>query len=234
MLDDLVAESDVFIQNYRVGTADRIGVGYERLRAINPRLIYCSISGYGEEGPYAGYPGQDLVIQGYSGSLWAVGRVSDPPMPNALWSADVLSGYQAAIGILAAVIARQRTGEGQRVDVSMLATVMDCEIQELTTHLNSGLLPGRTAEVSAHGWIGAPYGVYQTADGYITIAYMPLEGLAEVIGAPELMESTRSRTASSTAMTWCASSPASWLSAVGRLARGVDRPRLHGGAGLHL
>ncbi len=186
VLDALVAASDVFIQNYRVGTADRIGVGYERLRKINPRLIYCSISGYGEEGPYAGNPGQDLVIQGYSGSLWAVGRASDPPTPNALWSADVLSGYQAAIGILSAVIARQRTGEGQRVDVSMLATVMDTEVQELTTHLNSGLLPGRTEEMSAHGWIGAPYGVYQTADGYITIAYMPIEGLAEVIGAPAL------------------------------------------------
>ncbi len=188
VFDSLVAASDVVVQNFRVGTADRIGVGYERLRKINPRLIYCSISGYGEVGPYAANPGQDLVIQGYSGSLWAVGRSSDPPTPNALWSADVMSGYQAAIGILAAVIARQRTNEGQRVDVSMLATVMDCEVQELTTHLNSGLLPERTEEPSAHGWIGAPYGVYETADGYMTIAYMPIEGLAEVIDAPELAE----------------------------------------------
>lgn len=186
--DALVAVADVFIQNYRVGTAERIGVGYERLSKINPRLIYCSISGYGEVGPYARHPGQDLVIQGYSGSLWAVGRKDDPPIPNALWATDVMSGYQAAIGILSAVIARQRTGTGQRVDVSMLATVMDCEIQELTTHLNSGLLPTRTAEPSAHGWIGAPYGIYATADGFLTLAYMPIEGLAEVIGCPELAE----------------------------------------------
>jgi crotonobetainyl-CoA:carnitine CoA-transferase CaiB-like acyl-CoA transferase len=184
--DALVETADVLIQNYRVGTAERIGIGYERLRKINPRLIYCSISGYGEVGPYASRPGQDLVIQGYSGSLWAVGRESDPPIPNALWSADVMSGYQAAIGILSAVIARQHTDEGQRVDVSMLATVMDCEIQELTTHLNSGLLPTRTAEPSAHGWIGAPYGIYATADGFLALAYMPIEGLAEISDCPEL------------------------------------------------
>ena len=182
----LVRDADVFIQNFRVGTADRIGVGYDKLHEINPKLVYCSISGYGEVGPYAYRAGQDLIIQGYSGSLWAVGREDDPPIPNALWAADVMSGYQAAIGILSAVIARSRLGEGQKVEVNMLATVMDCEIQELTTHLNSGLLPMRTKEPSAHGWIGVPYGIYRTQDGYIALAYIPIEDLAEIIECEEL------------------------------------------------
>ena len=182
----LVRDADVFIQNFRVGTADRIGVGYDKLYKINPKLIYCSISGYGESGPYAYRAGQDLIIQGYSGSLWTVGREDDPPIPNALWAADVMSGYQAAIGILSAVIARSRLGEGQKVEVNMLATVMDCEIQELTTHLNSGLLPERTKEPSAHAWIGAPYGIYETADGYIALGYVPIDELAEVLECEEL------------------------------------------------
>jgi crotonobetainyl-CoA:carnitine CoA-transferase CaiB-like acyl-CoA transferase len=99
-----------------------------------------------------------------------------------------MSGYQAVIGILSAVIARRWLGEGQKVEVSMLATVMECEIQELTTHLVSGQLPTRSAEPSAHGWIGAPYGIYETADGHIVLAYVPLGELAEVIGCSELLK----------------------------------------------
>ena len=171
----LVRNADVFLHNFRVGTVERLGVSYDDLRPLNPQLIYCSISGYGETGPSTRRAGQDLVIQGYSGSLWAVGTAADPPTPNALWAADVMSGYQAAIGILAAVIARRQLGEGQKVEVNMLATVMECEIQELTTHLVSGQLPTRTEEPSAHGWIGAPYGIYATADGYLALAYVPLD-----------------------------------------------------------
>ena len=117
----------------------------------------------------------------------------------------------------------------------MLATVMDTEVQELTTHLNSGLLPGRTEEMSAHGWIGAPYGVYQTADGYITIAYMPIEGLAEVIGAPALAKLNKvedgfdHRDEIVRMVAERARRPF-----VGRVARRAGRPRLHGRAGLHL
>jgi crotonobetainyl-CoA:carnitine CoA-transferase CaiB-like acyl-CoA transferase len=187
-LHDLVRVSDVFLQNYRVGTAERLGVGYEQLRAINPRLIYCSISGYGEEGPYAGRPGQDLVIQCYSGSMWSVGRAGDAPTPSALWAADAITGYQAAIGILGALQARQRTGAGQKVHVAMLAAIMDCQMQELTTHLNLGLVPERPQTPSAHAWLPAPYGVYPTADGYITLAMAPLTVLGEALGIPRLAD----------------------------------------------
>lgn len=186
----LVRASDVFIQNYRVGTAERLGIGYAQLCEINPRLVYCSISGYGEDGPYRLRPGQDLVIQGYSGSMWSVGSRQRPPSPGALYAADALAAYQAAIGILAALWARERTGRGQKIAVSLLAAAMDCQIQEITTHLNLAILPERTEEPLAHAWINAPYGVYQTSDGYITLAMAPLHILGEALDNERLRQMT--------------------------------------------
>ncbi len=185
---ELVRESDIFVQNFRVGTAERLGVSYEQLREINPRIIYCSISGYGEHGPYSGRPGQDLVVQGYSGSMWSVGSKNDPPLPGALWAIDAMTAYQAAIGILAALWARARTGCGQKVTVNMLAVAMDCQAQELTTHLNLNILPERSAAPFAHAWVTAPYGVYRTADGYLTLAQVPLHLLGEALDNNRLRE----------------------------------------------
>jgi crotonobetainyl-CoA:carnitine CoA-transferase CaiB-like acyl-CoA transferase len=189
-LYELVKISDVFIQNYRVGTAERLGAGYEQLREVNPRIVYCSISGYGEQGPYRMRPGQDLVIQGYSGSMWSVGSKHDLPMPGALWAADAMAAYQAGIGILAALWARQRTGEGQKVEVNMLGVTMDAQTQELTTYLNLGILPERSEESSAHAWIPAPYGVYKTADGFIVLAMAPTHVLGEALDSDRLRELT--------------------------------------------
>jgi crotonobetainyl-CoA:carnitine CoA-transferase CaiB-like acyl-CoA transferase len=178
---DLVAGADVFIQNFRHGTAERLGVGYEQLREINPRLVYCSISGYGSSGPYRDRPGQDLVVQGYSGSMFSVGSAADDPEPGALWAADVMTGYQAAIGILAALSARERLGVGQKVEVDMFSVVLDAQLQELVTYLNTGRQPQRSAEPSAHAFIPAPYGVYRTSDGWVTLAMTPLAALGEVL-----------------------------------------------------
>jgi crotonobetainyl-CoA:carnitine CoA-transferase CaiB-like acyl-CoA transferase len=177
----LVAQSDVFIQNYRVGTAERLGVGYEQLRHVNPRLVYCQITGYGEGGPYRDYPGQDLLLQGYSGSMWSVGSKDDPPQPGALWAADAMSAYQAAIGILAALQERERSGEGQKVSVDMWSVVMDCQTQEFTTYLNCDVLPERTGEPFAHAWSNPPYGAYPTRDGYILLAQLPIDTLGEAL-----------------------------------------------------
>ncbi|MCC5947363.1 MAG: CoA transferase [Nitriliruptoraceae bacterium] len=177
----LAAEADVFIQNFRHGTAERLGVGYEQLHAINPGLVYCSISGYGSSGPYRDRPGQDLVLQGYSGSMFSVGKAGDPPAPSALWAADVMSGYQAVIGILGAVIARGRSGEGQLVEVDMLSVVLDSQAQELVTYLNTGRSPQRTEEDGAHASIPAPYGCYRTADGWLTLAMCNLSDLGEAL-----------------------------------------------------
>lgn len=178
---DLVRESDVFIQNFRQGTAERLGIGYEQLSQINPNLVYCSISGYGSSGPYRDRPGQDLILQGYSGSMFSVGALGDDPTPSALWGADVMTGYQAAIGILAALHARETIGRGQHVEIDMLSVVMDCQLQEIVTFLNSGVMPHRTEERTAHGSIPAPYGIYKTRDAWLTLAMVPLNILGEVL-----------------------------------------------------
>ncbi len=185
---DLVKTADVLIQNFRAGVTDRLGVGFEDLARINPRLVYCSISGYGQSGPYRDRPGQDLVVQGYSGSMWSVGKAGDPPIPGALWAADTMTGYQAVIGILGALMARAHTNRGQHVDVDMLSVVMDAQSQELVTFLNTGIEAQRSEESSAHVAITAPYGVYETADGWITLAMCPLPALGEAIGVDRLKE----------------------------------------------
>jgi crotonobetainyl-CoA:carnitine CoA-transferase CaiB-like acyl-CoA transferase len=181
VMHDLVGQADVLIQNFRVGTADRIGIGYEQLHEINPRLIYCAITGYGSTGPYRNRAGQDLVLQGYSGSMWSVGKLADPPLPSALWAADVMSGYQAVVGVLAALHAREATGCGQYVEVDMLSSVLDAQLQELVTYLNSGRQPTRMKEPSAHALIPAPYGVYRTRDGWLTMAMCHLPDLGEAL-----------------------------------------------------
>lgn len=181
VVDDLVRSADVFIQNFRHGTADRLGIGWERLHQINPRLIYCSISGYGSLGPHRERPGQDLVIQGYSGSMFSVGSKDDPPEPGALWAADVMTGYQAVIGILAAVNARAKSNSGQHVEVDMFSVVLDAQLQEMVTFLNTDWKPIRTSESSAHAAIPAPYGVYETLDGWLTLAMSPLSLLGELL-----------------------------------------------------
>jgi crotonobetainyl-CoA:carnitine CoA-transferase CaiB-like acyl-CoA transferase len=181
VIHELVKKSDIFLQNFRYGTADRLGIGYEQLHEINPRLIYCSISGYGSYGPYRDRPGQDLVVQGYSGSMFSVGAAGDDPTPSALWGADVMTGYQAVIGILAAVESRHTTGVGQHVEIDMLSVVMDCQLQEFVTYLNTQKMPRRSAERSAHGSMPAPYGVYKTSDGWLTLAMVPLPILGEIL-----------------------------------------------------
>lgn len=177
----LAASADIFLQNFRLGTAERLGVGYEDLAAINSGIIYCAITGYGRSGPHKDRPGQDLIIQGYSGSMFSVGSLDDPPLPGSLWAADSMAAYQAVIGILAAVQSRHRTGLGQRVDIDMLSVVMDSQLQEIVTYLNTGVQPQRSHERSAHALIPAPYGVYRTKDSWMTLAMCPLTNLGEVL-----------------------------------------------------
>jgi crotonobetainyl-CoA:carnitine CoA-transferase CaiB-like acyl-CoA transferase len=187
---ELVTRSDVFLQNWRPGTAERLGVGYDDLKAVNPRLVYCSISGYGDTGPYVTRPGQDLIVQGYSGSMFSVGKTSDPPLPGALWAVDAMTAYHAALAILAAIVARERLGTGQKVSLNMLSVVMDAQSQELVTYLNCGILPERPTVSSAHAWVTAPYGVYKTADAWITLAQSPIHVLGEAVGSERLAEMT--------------------------------------------
>jgi len=188
----LVKTADVFIQNFRPGVTERLGIGYDTLHELNPRLVYTSISGYGSTGPGAARPGQDLVMQGYSGSMWFVGSKNDPPTPGGIPSIDVMTGYQAVIGALAALHSRDKTGHGQHVEVDMLSVVMDAQVQELVTYLNTDIVPPqRGTESSAHAWIGAPYGVYKTKDSWLTLAMCPVNVLGQALGTDELQRFIR-------------------------------------------
>jgi crotonobetainyl-CoA:carnitine CoA-transferase CaiB-like acyl-CoA transferase len=184
VLLELVKSADVFLQNYRPGVAKRLGVDYEALRAINPKLIYVSISGYGEDGPYTKLPGQDLLLQAMSGAMLSAGRADDPPQPAGQYLADAVTAYSAFEGTLAALLHRERTGEGQLVQVNMLDAIVTFQMQELSVFTQGHKPQTRSAEPHAHCYIRAPYGVFATADGYLAMAFANLATLGALIGEP--------------------------------------------------
>jgi CoA:oxalate CoA-transferase len=181
----LIERADVVIQNFRPGVADRLGFGPTALRARNPRLIVGSISGYGEDGPWAALPGQDLLAQALSGAMWLSGSASDGPVPFGLSVADMLAGHILVEGVLAALVRRGISGEGATVETSLLEALIDLQFEVLTTHLNDGgRPPQRAAANNAHAYLAAPYGVYRTADGWLALAMTPLDTLAPLLGLP--------------------------------------------------
>ena len=163
----LARACDVAIENFRPGTADRIGVGYERLRQENPRLVYCSISGFGQDGPYRDRPGYDALAQAMSGMMSITGEPDGPPTKHGMSIADIGAGMWAALAIVTALLARERTGEGQYIDISLL----DAQISWLTyaagNFFATGESPARYG--SAHPSI-VPYQPFATADGYLMLA----------------------------------------------------------------
>ena len=182
VLMDLVKTADVFLQNYRPGVAKRLGVDYESLSKMNPKLIYVSISGYGEDGPYVHRPGQDLVLQGMSGAMLSAGREGEPPTAAGQYLVDAITAYNAFEGALAALLHRERTGEGQLVQVNMLDAITTIQMQELSVFTVGGKPQTRSAEPHAHVYIRAPYGAFATSDGFIIVAFPKLKTLGEVIG----------------------------------------------------
>lgn len=188
VLLELVKTADVFLQNYRPGVAKRLGIDYESLSAINPRLVYVSISGYGEDGPYVNRPGQDLVLQGMSGAMLSAGRAGEPPTPAGQYLVDAVTAYTAFEGALAALLHRERTGEGQLVQVNMLDAITTLQMQELSVFTVAGKPQKRSAEPHAHVYIRAPYGAFSTSDGYIIVSFPPLKTFGEVIGEPSFLQ----------------------------------------------
>ena len=136
----------MLIQNFRPGVIERLGLDYEAVRQINPRLVYASISGYGEEGPWVKRPGQDLLAQSRSGVMWLNGDEDQGPVPFGLAVADMLAGAAAAQGILAALVRRGVTGKGSHVETSLLEALVDFQFEVLTTHLNDGRRPAEALE----------------------------------------------------------------------------------------
>jgi len=187
VLRALIAKADVLIQNFRPGVIERLGLDYEHVSTLNPRLVYASISGYGEDGPWVKRPGQDLLAQARSGVMWLNGDEEQGPVPFGLAIADMLAGAASAQGILAKLVRRGITGEGGHVETSLLEALIDFQFEVLTTHLNDGRrLPKRSSFRSAHAYLSAPYGVYPAKDGYLAIAMTPIPTIADLLELPEL------------------------------------------------
>ncbi len=186
-LKRLIAHADVLIQNFRPGVIDRLGLGYATAQAINPRIVYASITGYGDKGPWVERPGQDLLAQARSGVMWLNGDATQGPVPIGLAVADMLAGAAITQGILAALVRRSVTGVGSHVETSLLESLVDLQFEVLTTFLNDGgRKPTRSAVNSAHAYLAAPYGIYKTKDGYLAIAMTPVPRLADLLGLKSL------------------------------------------------
>ncbi|GAB3577761.1 CaiB/BaiF CoA transferase family protein [Hymenobacter daeguensis] len=175
----LLARADVMTHNFRPGIMEKIGLDYAAVRALNPRLIYGVVTGYGPTGPWATKPGQDLLIQSLSGLTYLSGTQDDSPTPFGIAVADIICGSHFAQGLLAALLRRSKTGQGALVEVSLLESVLDMQFELLTTHLNDGgQLPQRgAARGTAHAYLSAPYGIYRTQDGYLALAMGNLDKL---------------------------------------------------------
>lgn len=185
---ELIARADVLVQNFRPGVMQRLGLDYEAVRAINPRLVYGEITGYGNEGVWVYKPGQDLLLQAISGLVWLNGDADRPPTPFGLAVVDLFTGAHLVQGILACLVRRGVNGAGGLVQVSLLESILDFQFEVLTTHLNDGgKLPQRSRINNAHAYLAAPYGIYETADGYLALAMGSIPVLGELLDCPPLL-----------------------------------------------
>jgi CoA:oxalate CoA-transferase len=186
-LRQLLARADVMVQNFRPGVMERLGFGYEQASQINNRLVYGIVSGYGNAEAWRERPGQDLLAQARSGIMWLSGNDGDPPTPMALAIADMLAGHSLCEGILTCLVRRGVTGRGGLVETSLIEALLDFQFEVLTTHLNDGRRPPRRSKYrNAHAYLAAPYGVYDTANGYLALAMSHLPNLGKLLDLPSL------------------------------------------------
>ena len=188
-LKKLLAKADVVMHNFRPGVMERIGLSYEEVQKINPNVVYASISGYGSKGPFKDLPGQDLLLQSLTALTWLTGNEGDGPVPMGLSIVDMLAGAHLAQGILAALYRKVTQNVGALVEVSMLESAFDFQFETITTFFNDGgELPVRTKTNNANAYLGAPYGIYQTKNGYMSLAMGSIPVLAELLSCEELKQ----------------------------------------------
>jgi crotonobetainyl-CoA:carnitine CoA-transferase CaiB-like acyl-CoA transferase len=191
VLYDLVRSADILVENNRPGVAARLKIDYPTLRAINPRLVYASISGFGQTGPWAQRPGFDLIAQAMSGVMSGTGYPGLPPVKNSTPIADLGSGLLALYGILSAIIGREQSGEGQFIDASLFETALSLSIWETAEYWGTGRVPG---PIGSANRMSAPYQAVRSADGYIVIGAANQKlwiSLCDVIGRLDLVEDKR-------------------------------------------
>lgn len=185
---DLVADADILIENFKVGGLAKYGLDHASLSALNPRLIYCSVTGFGQTGPYAHRAGYDFIIQGMSGMMSVTGDPAGQPQKVGVAVTDIFTGVYAAVGILAALQQRQRTGRGQHVDMALMDVATSVMANQAMNYLTTGKLPGRMG--NAHPNL-VPYAVFDCADGWIIIATgndAQYRRLCTVLGLPALAD----------------------------------------------
>lgn len=185
--ETLLATSDVLIQNFRPGVMERLGLGWERVQDINPRLVYCSATGYGSDVPDPRKPGQDLLAQARTGAAWLTGTSHDAPTPCGPFVADVHAATMLALGATAALFERERTGRGRLIEVDLVGAMMHQTTQEIVAAVNAGESPQRST-VPGSAYIEAPYGIHATIDGYIAISLTSMEDLAAGLEAAEVLD----------------------------------------------
>lgn len=186
LIKKLISKADVLIHNFRPGVMQKSGLGYESVKSLNPRLIYAEISGYGKAGMWKAKPGQDLLLQSITGLTFTTGNGSNGPVPFGIAIADILAGSHLVQGILAALIRRQKRGIGALIEVSLMESLLDFQFELLTTYYTNNLQPKRSLQNNGHPLLGAPYGVYQTVDGYLALAMMDINQLASAIDCTSL------------------------------------------------
>jgi len=185
----LIRGADVVIENYRTGTLDQLGIGYDSVKSGNPGLVWCEISGFGRTGPYAGIGGFDLIAQGYSGLMSLTGESDGrPPVKCGVPVTDITAGILGAMGVVAAILHRLLTGEGQRVDTSLYEAGITHTYWQSAIALATGESPGPLG--SAHP-LNAPYQAFETSDGWINLGASTQESwekVPEIVGQPRLVE----------------------------------------------
>jgi crotonobetainyl-CoA:carnitine CoA-transferase CaiB-like acyl-CoA transferase len=184
----LIDTADVVAENFRPGVMEKLGLGWETLKARRPGLVYASATGYGPDGPYAARPGQDLLAQALFGLAAIGGQAATGPRPAGVSVVDHHGAALFAMGILAAIVRRQRTGRGCRVDASLMQAALDLQMESLVAWVNAPVRPpAPRAFRHVAGWYyAAPYGVYATADGHLALSLSPLRLVGEALGEPRL------------------------------------------------
>lgn len=194
LIRELAAKSDIVIENFKVGGLKKYGLDYENLKGINPRLIYCSITGFGQDGPFAQRAGYDFMIQGMAGVMSITGEPDGQPMKMGVAFSDIFAGLHAVIAMVTALYHRERTGMGQYIDISLLDSQVAVLANQALNYLVGGKAPGRLG--NAHPNI-VPYQTFETRDGHIIMAVgtdRQFKEYCTIIGVPQLAEEERFRT----------------------------------------
>lgn len=188
-LKKLLAKADVVMHNFRPGVMQRVGLSYDDVKEINPTVVYAEISGYGTNSELKDLPGQDLLLQSLTALTWLSGNQDDGPVPMGLSIVDMLAGAHLAQGILAALYRKAVHNIGAMVQVSMLESAFDFQFETITTYFNDGgQLPVRTKSNNAHAYLGAPYGIYKTNNGYLALAMGSIPVLAALLKCEALLQ----------------------------------------------